>query len=79
MWVKKEQLEPDTEQLTGPKLGKEYDMAVQCLSAYLTSVKGTSSEMLGWMTHRLESRLMGEINNLRYTDDTTLRGRLSEN
>ena len=30
--------------------------------------------MLGWMKHKLESRLLGEIsiNNLRYTDDTTL-------
>ena len=36
MWVKKEQLEPDTEQLTGPKLGKEYDKAVYCHTAYLT-------------------------------------------
>ena len=47
MWVKKEQLEPDMEQLTGPKLGKEYEMAVYCLSAYLTSMQGTSCEMLG--------------------------------
>ena len=29
--------------------------------------------MLGWMKHKLESRLLGEIiNNLRYADDTTL-------
>ena len=28
--------------------------------------------MLGWMKHKLESRLLGEISNLRYTDDTTL-------
>ena len=29
--------------------------------------------MLGWMKYKLESRLPGEIlNNLRYTDDTTL-------
>ena len=28
--------------------------------------------MLGWMKHKLESRLPGEISNLRYTDDTTL-------
>ena len=33
----------------------------------------TSCKMLGWMKHKLESRLPGEnINNLRYTDDTTL-------
>ena len=28
--------------------------------------------MLGWMKHKLESRFPGEINNLRYADDTTL-------
>ena len=28
--------------------------------------------MLGWKKHKLESRLLGEINNLRYADDTTL-------
>ena len=28
--------------------------------------------MLSWMKHKLESRLLGEINNLRYADDTTL-------
>ena len=33
----------------------------------------TSCEMLGWMKHKLESRLLGRnINNLRYEDDTTL-------
>ena len=28
--------------------------------------------MPGWMNHKLESRLLGNINNLRYADDTTL-------
>ena len=28
--------------------------------------------MLGWRKHKLESRLQGEIDNLRYADDTTL-------
>ena len=28
--------------------------------------------MLDWMKHKLESRLLGDINNLRYADDTTL-------
>ena len=32
----------DTEQLTGSKLGKEYDKAVYCHSAYLTSMQSTS-------------------------------------
>ena len=41
--------------------------------AYLTYMQSTSCEMPGWMKHKLESRLPGEIiNNLRYEDDTTL-------
>ena len=35
-------------------------------------MQSTSCEMLGWRKHKLESRLSGEINNLRYADDTTL-------
>ena len=61
------------EQWTGSKLGKEYDKAVYCCPAYLTYVQSTSCEMLGWMNHKLESRLLGKkINNLRYADDATL-------
>ena len=60
------------EQLTGSKLGKEYDKAVYCHPVYLNYMQGTSCEMLGWMSYKLESRLLGEINNLRYADDTTL-------
>ena len=48
MWVKKQQLEPYVEQLTGSKLGKEYDKAVYCHPVYLTSVQSTSCEILGW-------------------------------
>ena len=63
MQVKKQQLEPDTvpEEQTGSKLGKEYVKAVYCHSAYLTYTQSTSWEMLGWMKHKLESRLPGEI------------------
>ena len=43
-----------------------YVKAVYCHPAYLTSVQSTSCEMLGWMKHKLESGLQGEINNLRY-------------
>ena len=43
------------------KMGKEYIKAVYCHPDYLTSVQSTSSEMLGWMKHKLESRLLGEI------------------
>ena len=61
MQVKKQQSEPDMEQRTGSKLGKEYVKAVYCQPAYFTSMQGTSCEMLGGMKHKLESRLLGEI------------------
>ena len=61
MQVKKQQLEPDMEQQTGSKLGKEYVKAIYCHPACLTYMQGTSCEMLGWMKHTLESRLPGEI------------------
>ena len=61
MCVKKQQLELDIEQLTGSKLGKEYLKVVYCHPVYLTSMQNTSCEMLGWMNHKLESRLPGEI------------------
>ena len=61
MQVKKQQLEPDMEQWTGSKLGKEYVKAVYCHPAYLTSVQNTSCEMSGWMKHKLEPRLLGEM------------------
>ena len=61
MQDKKQQLELDMEQQTGSKLGKEYIKAIYCHPAYLTSMQSTSSEMLGWMKHKLESRLPGEI------------------
>ena len=60
MPVKKQQLEPDMEQ-TGSKLGKEYIKAVHCHSAYLTYMQSTSCEIPGWMKHKLESRLPGEV------------------
>ena len=49
------------EQRTVSKLGKEYVKAVYCHLAYLTYMQSTSCEMLGWMNHKLESRLLGEI------------------
>ena len=49
------------EQGTGSKLGKKYDRAVYCHSAYLTYKQSTSGEMQGWMKHKLESRFLGEI------------------
>ena len=55
MQVKKQQLEPDMEQRTGSKLGKEYVKGVYCHSAYLTYMQSTSCEMPGWINHKLES------------------------
>ena len=63
MWVKKQQLEPYMEQMTGSNLGKEYK--VVCFHpVYLASMQSTSCEMLGWMNPKLESRLLGEISTL---------------
>ena len=61
MQVKKQQLELDMEQQTGSKLGKEYVKVVYCHPAYLTYIQSTSCKMSGWLTHKLESRLLEEI------------------
>ena len=56
MKVKKQKLEPDVEQWTGLKLGKEYFRAMN-----LTYIQSTSCEMPGYMKHKLKLRLHGEI------------------
>ena len=61
MRVKKRQLELDMEQWTSSKLGKEYVKAIYRHPAYLTYMQSTSYKMLGWMNHKLEARLLGEI------------------
>ena len=61
MQVKKQQLELHMKQWTGSKLGKEYVKAVYCHPVYLNSMQSTLWEMLGWMKHKLASRLLGEI------------------
>ena len=61
MQFKKQQLEMDMEQQTGSKSGKEYVKAVYCHPAYLTCMPSTSCEMPGWMKHKLELRLLGEM------------------
>ena len=71
MQFKKQQLELDMEQQTGSKSGKEYIKAVYCHHAYSTYMQSTSCKMLGWMKHKLESKLpRRNINHLRYADDT---------
>ena len=73
MQVKKQKLELDMEKQTGSKLGKKYDKAVYCHSAYLTYMQSTS-----WRNAGLDEAQAGikivrrNINNLRYADDTTL-------
>ena len=57
MQVKKQQLQLDMEQQTDSILGKEYVKAVYYHPAYLTDMQSTSCEMLGWMKHKLKSRL----------------------
>ena len=58
------------EQLTGSKLGKEYDRVVYYHPAYLIYMQNTLCEMPGWMNHKLESKIPGRnMNNLRYSDD----------
>ena len=61
MQDKKQLLEPDMEPRTGSKLGNVYIKAVYCHPAYLTYMQSTSWEMPGWMKHKLESRLPGEM------------------
>ena len=61
MQVRKQQLELDMEQQTGSKFEKEYIKAIYYHPTYLTHMQSTSWEMLGWMNHKLESRLPGEI------------------
>ena len=59
--ITKQELALNMEQCTGSKLGKQYIKAVYCHLAYLTYMQSTSSKVLGWMKHELESRLSGEI------------------
>ena len=61
MQVKKQQIAPDMEKQTASKLGKEYVKTDYCHPTYLTCMQSTSCRMPGWMKHKLESRLPGEI------------------
>ncbi|CAI9179444.1 unnamed protein product [Rangifer tarandus platyrhynchus] len=48
-------------QQTGSNLGKKYIKAMHCHPSYLTDMHSVSCEMPGWMQHKLDSRLLGEI------------------
>ena len=54
-------IEPDMEQLTGSTLGNEYNKSIYCHPACLIFTQHISHTMKGWMNHRLESSLPGEI------------------
>ena len=66
----KQQLELDMKQWTGSKLGKEYIKAIYWHPAYLTYMESTSCEVLGWMNHKTEWRLSGEISTTSYFEMT---------
>ena len=73
MQVRKQQLELDMEQQTRYKLEKEYVKVVYCHPVYLTYMHSTLCEIPGWIKHKLESRLPGEISIISdNADDTTL-------
>ena len=54
----------DKEKQTGSKLVKEYVKAIYYHPAYLTYMPSTSCKMSGWMNHKLESRLPGQISTI---------------
>ena len=72
MQIKKQQFEPDMEQWTGSKLGKEYINAVYCHPAYLTYMQSTSCKRTGYESQAGIKNAGKNINNLRYRDDTNL-------
>ena len=78
--VKKQQLELDMEQQTGSKSEKEYVKAVYCHPAYLTSMQSTSCEIPGLdEAHAGIKTARININNLRYSDDTTFMQKAKKN
>ena len=79
MQVNKQQLEPDIEQRTGSKSGKEWIKAVYCHPAYLTYMQSISCKTPGWMKHKLGIKTARRnINNLRYADDIILMAEIPE-
>ena len=64
MQVKKHQIELDMEQQTGSKKEKEYIKAAYGHPAYLSYMQSILCEMLGWMKHKVESRLPGKISKI---------------
>ena len=87
MPVKKQQLELDMEQQIGSKSGKEYIKAAYCYSAYLiylTPRTNLYAEYIMWNARLDEAQAgieiaRGNINNLRYADDTPLWQKVKRN
>ena len=71
----KQQLEADMEQQTGSNTGKEDVQSVYCHPAGLTYMQSSSSKMSGWMKHKQESRLQGEVS---ITSDTQMTSLLQQ-
>ena len=74
MPVRKQQLEPDVEQCTGSKLGKEYVRAVYChlFNLYVEYMMQNARLREAQAVIKIAGR---NTNNLRYADDTTLNDR----
>ena len=73
MQVKMQQLEPDMEQQTVPKMGKVYVKAIYCHPAYLTYNAEYIMRNAGLEETQAGIKIARRnINNLRYADDTTL-------
>ena len=80
MQVKKQRLEPNIEQQTGSKLGKEYVKGVCILSPYFFNLYAEyiMLEMPGWMNHQLKSILLREVSITSCADNTTLMAKSKE-
>ena len=73
MQVKKEQLELDMEQQTGSKSGKEYVKAVYCHPNLFNLYAEYIMQNVRLDEAQAGIKIAGRnVNNLRYTDDTTL-------
>ena len=79
MWYKKQQLEPDMEQLTDSKLRKVYNKAIYCHSAYLKLICSIHcARCIAGESKAGVKTVRRNINNLIYEDDNTLMGEHEE-
>ena len=79
MWIKKQQLVEDMDQLTDLKLGKEYNKAVYCHPTYIYLIAKYIMWNMGLDESQAGIKIAGRNNNLRYVDDTTLMAKSKEN